>query len=190
MVYGAKMLMFAPFAAENPEPAGALPNYGAAVELGELNKVTDTPAFNEAKAYGNNVLGRYVNKFKEVPIDVTILDLSNENAALITGAVIETSGKDLKFNVKDNAPYGGMAFFVNELLAGNVDAYKGVFYPKVKATVQGQTYDTMGDSIVLAAKNLRFMGSAAKTGDWKIESPYFESEDEAIAWVRAKLGAA
>lgn len=190
MLYGAKMLLWAPFAAENPEPDNALPNYGTARELGELNRLSDAPSFNEAKAYGNNALGRYVNKFKEVPIDVTILDMSNENASAVTGAAIDTqAGKQLKFNTKDNAPYGGLAFFVNELLAGNVDAYKGIFYPKVKASMQGQEYATMGDSITLTAKTLRFLGSAAKNGDWKIESEYFDTEDEAIAWVRAKLGA-
>ena len=63
MRYGAKMLMWAPFAQENAEPAGALPTYGTAKQLGELNKVTDAPAFNEAKAYGDNGLGRYVNEF-------------------------------------------------------------------------------------------------------------------------------
>ena len=51
MDYGAKMLQWAPFAAENTEPAGKLPTYGPAVNLGALNKVSDTPAFNEAKGY-------------------------------------------------------------------------------------------------------------------------------------------
>lgn len=190
MIYGAKMLMWAPFAETDSEPAGSLPKYGTARELGELNRVSDTPAFNEAKAYGNNVLGRYVNKFREVPIDVTILDMTNENAAAVTGAAIDaTAGNNLKFSVNDNAPYGGLAFYVNELLSGNVNAFKGIYYPKVKASMQGQEYATMGESITLTAKTLRFMGAAAKDGTWKVESEYFTTEDEAAAWVRSMLGA-
>ena len=56
MKYGAKMLQWAPFAQSDPEPAGALPKYGTPVNLGALNKVTDSPTFNEAKGYGDNAL--------------------------------------------------------------------------------------------------------------------------------------
>lgn len=191
MRYGAKMLMWAPFAQENAEPAGALPTYGTAKQLGELNKVTDAPAFNEAKAYGDNGLGRYVNEFKEVPVDVEILDLTNELASELVGAKLDsTEGrKDLHFNAEDNAPYGGLSFYINELLAGNVKKYKGIFYPKVKAAMQGKEYNTKGDTITLVGEKLHFLGSAAKNGDWKIESEYFATEAEAEAWVKGKLGA-
>ena len=70
MDYGAMYIKWAPFAAENPEPAGRLPTYGPAVSLGPLNKVTDNPSFNEAKGYGDNSLQVYVNKFKETVLAV------------------------------------------------------------------------------------------------------------------------
>lgn len=188
MRYGAKKLMWAPFAETDAEPVGSLPKYGTAMQLGELNKVTDSPAFNEAKAYGDNGLARYVNEFKEVPIDVEILDLTNEQASAVTGSKLGTTeGKDLHFNTEDNAPYGGLSFYINELMAGNVKKYKGIFYPKVKASMQGKEYSTKGDTITLANEKLRFLGSAAKNGDWKIESEYFATEAEAEAWVEAKL---
>ena len=185
MLYGATKLRWAPIV---EEPAGALPTYGQARELGELNRLSDNPTYNEAKAYGNNALRRHVNKFKEVPIDVTILDISNENASAITGAAIaEEAGQDLVFGVNDNAPYGGLSFYVNELLEGNVDAFKGIYYPKAKANMQGQEYTTMGENITLAAKTLRFLGAAANNGQWKVESKYFTTEAEADAWAAAKL---
>ena len=37
--YGAKNLQWAPFAASNPEPEDALPNYGTPMKLGDLGKV-------------------------------------------------------------------------------------------------------------------------------------------------------
>ena len=58
-----------------------------------------------------------------------------------------------------------------------------VFYPKVKAMLQGTEYNTNGENITLATGKLQFTGAAAMTGDWKIESPYFDTEDEAKAWV-------
>lgn len=190
MKYGAKMLMWAPFAKDNPEPDNSLPNYGDAKQLGELNKVSDNPQYSQAKGYGNNGLARYVNEFKEVTVDVEILDMSNEIASEVMGAAIETEGdRDLVFNAENNAPYGGLGFYINELLVDNAKKYKGIFYPKVKASMQGKEYTTKGESITLTNEKLHFLGSAAKTGDWKKESPYFNTEAEAEAWVKKKLGA-
>lgn len=191
MKYGAKGIMIAPFAAENPEPEGAMPNYETPFNLGELNRVSDSPAYSEAKAYGDNALKRYVNEFKEVPVDVDVLDLTNEIAGKVLGAKLEEGATgDLRFTSEDNPPYCGMSFYVNELLAGGVKKFKGIFYPKVKATMQGEEYTTKGDSITLAAKKLRFMGSACNDNTWKIESKYFDTEAEAVAWTKSILGGA
>ena len=184
MKYGAKMLMWAPFAKENAEPEAARPNYGEARNLGELNRVSDSPSFNEAKAYGDNGLARYVNEFKEVGVDVTILDMTHADASAVLGATLaEGEGASLSFGAEDNAPYGGLAFYVNEMLKGNAKKYKGIFYPKVKASMQGEEYTTKGDSITLTGKTLRLVGTACESGEWKVESPYFSTEAEAKEWV-------
>ena len=189
MKYGAKGIMIAPFAAENPEPEGAVPNYETPFNLGELNRVSDSPSYSEAKAYGDNALKRYVNEFKEVPIEVDVLDVTNEIAGKVLGAKLDEGATgDLRFTSEDNPPYCGMSFYVNELLAAGVKKFKGICYPKVKATMQGEEYTTKGDSITLAAKKLRFMGSACNDNTWKIESKYFDTEAEAINWTKNILG--
>lgn len=187
MIYGAKGIKWAPITAE---PAGALPTYGEARVLGELNRVADSPVFNEAKGYGDNALRRHVVKFKEAGIDVTVLDMTNENASAVMGAKIpEGAAKNLHFTANDSPPNGGMAFYINELMEENVDAFKGIFYPKVKAAMQGSEYATNGESITLTAKNLHFTASAANSSDWKIESDYFTTEAEAQQWVDSMVGA-
>ena len=189
MRYGAKGIMWAPFAAENPESDDALPNYGEARTLGELNKVTDNPTYNEARAYGDNTLSRFVSEFRENVVDVDILELPNDTASAVTGAKIDTTAdKDLHFNSEDNAPYGGLAFYVNQLLTGNKKKYQGIFYPKLKAAMQGKEYSTKGESITLTGEKLHFVGTAAKNGDWKIQSDYFDTEADAVAWTKKKLG--
>ena len=181
MIYGAKGITTAVITAE---PDNVLPTYGESFVLGELNRVADSPAFNEAKGYGDNALKRHVVKFREATVDVTVLDMSNEHAATIFGAEIpDKAAGDLHFTDKDNPPYCGLAFYINELLEDNADRFKGIFYPKVKAAMQGSEYATNGESITLTAKALHFTASAANSGDWKIESEYFETETEAQAWV-------
>lgn len=187
MIYGAKGIKLAPVSAE---PDNALPTYGEAFVLGELSRVADTPAFNEARGYGDNALKRHVVKFREATVDVTVLDMTNEHAATVFGAKIpEEAAEELHFTANDNPPYCGMAFFINELLDNNQDRFKGIFYPKVKAAMQGSEYATNGESITLTAKALRFTASAANNGEWKIESEYFATEAEAQAWVDRMVGA-
>ena len=151
MDYGAMYIKWAPFAAENPEPAGRLPTYGPAVSLGPLNKVTDSPSFNEAKGYGDNSLQVYVNKFKETVLAVETTELALDTMSAISGTTIETgTHKNMRFRNTDKAPYGGLGFIVNLLLTGNRDICRGVFYPKVKAMLQGTEYNTNGETITLA----------------------------------------
>lgn len=191
MIYGAKNMMIAPFAETNAEAAGALPKYGAAMKLGELNKVVDAPVFVEARASGDNRTARYISKFKEATVDVTILEMANAVASTVLGATIEEGEKkNLHFKDSDKAPYCGLAFYVNHAMEGDVDKFKGIFYPKVKAKMQGQTYDTNGETITLQGQNLQFIALAANSRDWKIESEYMDTEAEVAAWVSSMLASA
>jgi hypothetical protein len=183
--YGAKYLRFAPFATSNPEPAGTLPNYGAASGMGGLVKVTDAPAFNEGKAYGDNELKEYVNEFKECVIDVEVTELSNTVAASMLGAT--NTGGELKFSGSDSAPYCGFGFVACKQVE-NIKRYQGVFYPKTKAMIQGDEFSTKGDGITLTGGKLKMTAATCNTGDWKIVSDDLESEALAKSWVDSKVG--
>lgn len=193
MEYGAQRLMWAPFASSNPEPASALPNYGTPMSLGELVKVSDNPSFVEAKAAGdNNATARYIKKFQQCPVDAEVTDFTNEVASSIFGAKLDAteSKKNLHFNAADNPPYGGMTFYTVNLMSGNIVKYQGVFYPKLKAAMQGKEYNTTGDSITLTSSKTQFLAMQCNNGDWKIQSEFFSTEAEAIAWCDDMLKAA
>lgn len=184
MEYGARYIRWAPFAKENPEPAGKLPSYGTAVSLGALNKVTESPSFNEAKGYGDNEMKVYVNKFKEAAIAVEVTEIPRESMSAVSGAEIEAgTHKNMRFQTSDKPPYGGLGFYVNMLLDDTRDVCMGIFYPKVKAMLQGGEYNTNGDSITLSTGKLQFTGSSCGSKDWRVYSEYFEAEEEAQAWV-------
>ena len=184
MDYGAKYIRWAPFAEENLEPDGKLPSYGQAVGLGSLNKVTDTPSFNEAKGYGDNMLKVYVNKFKEAVLAVEVTEIPRDAMSALSGSEIETGDhKNMWFGDNDKPPYGGLGFYVNMILDDTRDVCRGIFYPKVKAMLQGSEYNTNGDNITLATGKLQFTASSSKIGKWRCYSVDFETEEEAQAWV-------
>ena len=186
--YGAKYLRWAPFAEPPPEQVeSAFPKYGDPLSLGALVSVTDTPTFNEAKMYGDNVLKEHVNEFKECGVAVELTDLANSVASAVLGATIsEETENDLEFSAEDNAPYGGLAFYINKMVDG-VKSYHGIYYPKLKASMQGTAYATKGDSITLAGGSLNFTAAAPINGKWKVESDDFPTEAEAKAWVDKKI---
>ena len=184
-MYGAKYLQWAPI---NAETSTAAPTYGEAMNLGPLVRVSDSPSYNEAKAYGDDVLQEYVNEFNECPVDVEVTELPMEAAAAITGAKLESNGEgqDLAFGANDNAPHGGLAFYISKQVKG-VKSYQGVFYTKLKAAMQGEEYSTKAGSITLANSKMRFLAMSPAFGPWKVKSTSFPTEEAAKAWVDAKL---
>lgn len=191
MQYGAKMIQWAPFATQDAEPDGALPKYGAPVNLGALNRVTESLSFNEVSAYGDDVRKANIKEFKEGSLAIETLYLSNVNASAISGAELETDeSKDLKFGSNDLAPYGGLAFFTTHMRDDGTKYYQGIYYPKVKANMEGEEYNTKGESITLSNPKIAFAVFEAKNGKYKIKSDEFATEDAAKAWVNEKIKAA
>ena len=188
MEYGAKNIRIGKITAES---ANAMPTYDKAMLLGELNQLADNPSFAEAKAAGdNNALARYIKQFTQATVDVTVLDITNEVASMVLGATIESGStqKGLSFSGNDVAPYVGLGFYTTNLLAENVVKYKAIFYPRCKASMQGKTYDTKGDSITLSNSKLQFTASVCNKGArWKMESEFLETEAAAEAWLEALM---
>ena len=149
MQYGAKMIQWAPFAATNPETTTAPPKLGTPANLGALNKVTETINFNRTSAFGDNVKKVEIVEFKDGSLAVETLYLSNANAAAVTGAELGTTDgdKDLKFGSNDTAPYGSLAFYTNHMRDDGTKYYQGIFYPKVKANMEGEEYETKATAL-------------------------------------------
>ena len=186
--YGAKYLQWAPFKAEGADiSAEAYPKYDEPINLGALVAVTDNIANAEARNYGDNSLQEYVSEFQDLTVDVEVTEMSNAVASKVFGA---TTGleSDLEYGTEDAAPYGGMGFYVCKQI-GTAKKYQGIYYPKLKATRQGATYNTKGQSISFANSKAHFIGTAGANGKYQVFSQDFASESEAKAWVDGKIKA-
>ena len=104
--------------------------------------------------------------------------------------VLCTEGaKDIHFSSNDTAPYGCLGFYTTNIKADGSKYYKGLFYPKVKASLDGRTYNTKQKTIVLDSPKLTFSVDACNTGDYRIESDELTTESAAKAWVNGKVKA-
>ena len=89
---------------------------------------------------------------------------------------------------EDAAPYGGLGFVSCKMVSG-VRSYVGVYYPKVKAALQGEDYETKGENITFVNGKMKFKAARAANGKWKVISAGKTSPELAKAWVDQKLGA-
>lgn len=189
--YGAKYLQAGVFAATNPDAsAEAFPKYGNVVNLGPMVQVTDSITNAEAKNYGDDELQEYAVEFQEMTVDAEITEIPLASAAAIYGATLEETSGDLSYGAADSAPYIGLAFYTKK--QAKVDGaqkiyFQGVYYPKLKASRQGGTYTTKGQSITFANGKVHFVGSAPANGKYQVFSKNFDTEAEAKAWVDAKI---
>lgn len=190
--YGAKMLQWAPFAETNPEPADALPNYGTPINLGGLMSVAETLNFSEVESRADDVRKIYLREFVDGSLAVGVLELTNETASAVTGAKLDSSSsaKDIHFSADDTPPYGCLGFYTTNMKPDGTKYWKGLFYPKVKASLDGRTYNTKQKTIVLDSPKLTFAVDACATGDYRIESPELTTESAAKEWVNGKVKAA
>lgn len=183
--YGAKYIKWAPFADADPESGEGYPKYGPALVLSKLVKVTDSPTYAEGKLYGDDELAEYASEFVENDIDIEVTEISNEMAKGVFGASLEGT-EDLVFGSNDSAPYGGLAFICCKMVGGK-KSYQGIYYPKNKSAMQGEEYNTKGDSITFGTGKIKLKGSAANNGAWKVRSKAFPTETEAKSWIDTKL---
>lgn len=190
MQYSAKIIQWAPFAATNPESASSFPKYGAPQNLGALNNVAEQLNYADLRAYGDDVCKIAEKEFTDGLLTVETLELSNKTAAALTGNTLsDEEADDLEFSSEDLAPFGGVAFVTGWRRANGTRYYQGVWFPKVKANMEGQTYSTRGQTTTLANSRLSFVVLTAANGKHKVVSPEFSTEAEAVAWVNGKIKA-
>lgn len=185
--YGALYGRWAPITAET---ATDLPTYGESVSLGALTKVTDAPNFTEVTADGDDRVQDSLAEFTGGTVDIHFAaGTPNEAKAKIWGATIADDG-ELAMSVDDEPPYGGYAF-VRRMIKGTKKYFQGVFYPKLKATPQGEEANTkLKSGTTLTGDNIHMLWETPMYGKYKYISGEIATEAEAKAWVDSKVGGA
>lgn len=177
--YGARESFWAPWQ-ENvtDSDATALPPYGEKKTFGQLNKVTDSPNFNEGSLPGDDQIALYEKSFKDGTVDAESVFLPMEDAATMLGAAYAENG--LAHGDDDKAPYIGFGFITHHVgKAGK--HFQVVFYPKLKASAGAETYETRGDNLTFTADKVSFHWESPACHKFKIVRD-FDSLEAAKAY--------
>ena len=180
--FGAKNPYFAPI---ESEPEGALPVYkGEPVKIGRLVKADLTLTMASGKLYADDELAESAEEFVSGSIAMETDDILDTVASVIYGAAVKE--KTVVYNTSDNPPPGGLAYYKKLMRHGKL-VFKGLFFPRVKAALGNDAAQTKADSITFGTSTTNFTVSNANNGDWRFTEE-FETEDAALAWVKAMLG--
>ena len=180
--FGAKNPYFAPI---ESEPEGALPVYkGELVKIGRLVKADLTLTMASGKLYADDELAESAEEFVSGSIAMETDDILDTVASVIYGATVKE--KTVVYNTSDNPPPGGLAYYKKLMRHGKL-VFKGLFFPRVKAALGNDAAQTKADSITFGTSTTNFTVSNANNGDWRFTEE-FETEDAALAWVKAMLG--
>ena len=180
--FGAKNPYFAPI---ESEPEGTLPVYkGEPVKIGRLVKADLTLTMASGKLYADDELAERAEEFVSGSIAMETDDILDTVASVIYGATVKE--KTVVYNTSDNPPPGGLAYYKKLMRHGKL-VFKGLFFPRVKAALGNDAAQTKADSITFGTSTTNFTVSNANNGDWRFTEE-FETEDAALAWVKAMLG--
>lgn len=188
-VYGAKYLRWAKKTAAGV--AGeSFPTYDAALDMGPLVSVADTITYASARNYGDNTLQESVDEFQEIGVTAGMTEMPIATAGEVYGAAVSANG-GIGYGAEDEAPEGGLGFYTTKLIKNTSGvqkkSYQGVFYPNLKGSRQGATYNTKGQSITFANGQANFTGTAEENGFFQVFSGNLETEAAAKAWVDKML---
>lgn len=180
-IYGARNSMWAPWAdnAQDTDPT-KLPAYGQAKTFGELNKVTDSPNFNEGSMPGDDQIVLYEKHFKDGTVDAESVFLPLTDAAKMLGASVDEAN-GMSHGDDDDPPYIGYGFITHHVGKGK-HFFQTVFYPKLKASPSAEDFETRGDNINFKTDKLSFRWGSPICRKYKIKKD-FATEAEAKAYL-------
>ena len=184
----AKYLRWAPKTAAGVEGT-SFPTYGEAMDMGPLASVVETINNNRAENFGDGELQEFADRFVSVALAVTVTEMPIDTAAAVFGTTKTASG-GLSFGVDDVAPEGGLGLISGVQLPkkyGNKSVYQGVFYPCVKASRQGGSFNGDASNLSFVNSNCEFTGTAEENGKYTVMSQHFDTIAQAQAWVEKML---
>lgn len=179
--YGARYSRWAPWAKDFEDTdATKLPTCGKAVDIGQLNKVTESLNFSEGSLPGDDQIVLYEKTFKDGTLDVESVYMAVADAAAMLGAKSDAKN-GLAHGDDDIPPYGSYGCITHHLSKAK-HYFQAIFYPKVKANPTAETYETRGDNINFATDKMNFHVESPACRKYKIVKD-FETEAEAKAYI-------
>lgn len=172
---------------KTPGTSSTLPTYEVSMSPGPLNKVEDSPSYNEGELYGDDTLQDNFAEFTKGTLTIDFTSVSEEAEKIMSAyAYDEDDDGDGKLVPGGNKAEYGFAHVSAKRGADGIKYY-GVFYPRLAPKYDGETVETLGGTTTLNPESVPANWLKPIGGEPKIISKYFNTVTEAEQWVDKKL---
>lgn len=144
-----------------------------------------TPGYSEGTMYLDNKLGIQRKMFKQADVTGEVGTIPLAVAAMMYGHAVDTSKKSMTCKTDDKPPYCGYGFIGCEAIDDDTDTYTACWIYKVKFAEGEDGFTTRGENITFNSQKFNGIAVGAKDKTWK-DVQQFDTEDEALAWLKEK----
>ena len=179
--FGGKYAIWAPIISDDSDKA--LPVYGQPLTLGSQNKTEETVATGSASMHGDDKEKIRLEEFTSGTLDVQVVALLPSTEATIYGpATDENDTSGMSYGGDDRLPYGCYGTTNRRISEDGDVTFRVLFWPRVKAAVQGETVQTKESTLSPAYEKVKFNFSQCLAGVYKITKE-FDTEAAAKAFL-------
>lgn len=162
--------------------------YETPTEVGDAMSANIELKFAEGRLYAEGRLAEYIKLATGGTISIAVKYIKKAAQAMMYGATADSQKDNVKFSAKDVANYVGVGLYAPDKVDG-VTKYTCMWVPKALFGPPSFAYQTKGENIQFNTPTTtgEFLPDDT-TAELLLESETVETAEEAVAWIKGKLG--
>lgn len=162
--------------------------YETPTEVGDAMNANIELKFAEGRLYAEGRLAEYIKLATGGTISIAVKYIKKAAQAMMYGATTDNQKDNVKFSAKDVANYVGVGLYAPDKVDG-VTKYTCMWVPKSLFGPPSFAYQTKGENIQFNTPTTtgEFLPDDT-TAELLLESETVETAEEAVAWIKGKLG--
>ena len=162
--------------------------YETPTEVGDAMNANIELKFAEGRLYAEGRLAEYIKLATGGTISIAVKYIKKAAQAMMYGATTDNQKDNVKFSAKDVANYVGVGLYAPDKV-DVVTKYTCMWVPKALFGPPSFAYQTKGESIQFNTPTTtgEFLPDDT-TEELLLESETVETAEEAVAWIKGKLG--
>lgn len=164
--------------------------YSDMFRCGKAVNTSVVPNYATGTLWADNGKAEEVKEFKDATVNLEVDSMPVIAAEVLFGHKVEEDGT-ITDRASDEGNYVGYGFLVREMHEGK-KLHRGCILLKTKFQEGEESYTTKGDNITFGTPKLSGAAEQIGVGDepeeWRIKSPFFNTQKEALAWIEKWFG--
>lgn len=162
--------------------------YETPTEVGDAMNANIELKFAEGRLYAEGRLAEYIKLATGGTISIAVKYIKKAAQVMMYGATTDNQKDNVKFSAKDVANYVGVGLYAPDKVDG-VTKYTCMWVPKALFGPPSFAYQTKGENIQFNTPTTtgEFLPDDT-TAELLLESETVETAEEAVAWIKGKLG--